>query len=259
MQPILAGTRHALDSRYIGPFKVVRLHDSSAEIVSLHDSEPVAAHVHLDQLKPYFPGNPVLAPDWDDALDLVLRGQRGTIEEEHPDLQDHEEETGEDHEDDQDPQQEGREEDEHQEQHHGDEEVMEFGPKREEASPRDQEAGAEISPEVQQQRQQQEEFGPQGQQSTVSPHNAPAHSAHTEVPRTHHEVIMEEPCDQIMEEEFEHLPDEDVDMAEEAAMEEGEPESLSRRPRKRSSTAREPAGKRSRSRESYLHEEEDSE
>ena len=74
----------------MGPFKVVSLHESSAEIESLHDSNPVAAHVHLDQLKPYFPGNPVLAPDWDDALDLVLRGQHGAIEEEHQ--EEHEEE-----------------------------------------------------------------------------------------------------------------------------------------------------------------------
>ena len=70
---------------------------------------------------------------------------------------------------------------------------------------------------------------------------------------------MEEPCDEIMEEIFERLPKEDVEMAEETAMEEGEQATSPRRPKKRSSSAREPMSKRSRSRESYLQDEEDSE
>ena len=74
MQPLVPSTRHALDSRYVGPFEILQLLDSSAEIESLHDSNPVRVHVNLDQLKPFVAGNPVLAPDWDDALDLVLRG-----------------------------------------------------------------------------------------------------------------------------------------------------------------------------------------
>ena len=68
---------------------------------------------------------------------------------------------------------------------------------------------------------------------------------------------MEEPHDEIMEEASAHLPEEDVEMREEFAMEEGDV-SAPRRPKKRSSSAREPVSKRSRSCESYLHEEDDS-
>ena len=63
---------------------------------------------------------------------------------------------------------------------------------------------------------------------------------------------MEEPRDEIMEEVFTHLPEEDVEMMEETAMEEGEDTVSPRRPKKRSSSARETVSKRSRSHESYL-------
>ena len=60
---------------------------------------------------------------------------------------------------------------------------------------------------------------------------------------------MEEPRDEIMEEVFAHLPEE------RGSCHGGR---RGRRPRKRSSSAREPVSKRSRSRESYIHQEEDS-
>ena len=255
MQPVLARTRHALDSRYVWPFKIVKLHDSSAEIVSLHDSEPVAAHVHLDQLKPYFPWNPVLAPDWDDALDLVLRGQRGVIEEEH--VGEQEEEEPEEEKDGEEEQ--GEEEAESQGQENDHEHAEDFEPPSEavEASPRDREAGVLPSGVPQEHHEQGKDFGPEEQASTPSPHDASASSQPMDPSLAHHEVIMEEPCDEIMEGMSEHLPDEDIEMVEEIAMEQGEEAVSPRRPKKRSSSAREPVSKRSKSRESYLQDEED--
>ena len=258
MQPVVAGTRHALDSRYVGPFEVVKLHDSSAEIVSLHESNPVTAHVHLDQLKPYFPGNPVLAPDWDDALDLVLRGQRGAIDEEHEEEhQQGEEPEGEEEEEKE--EQETRQEEQEQKRDH--EHAEDFEPPSEtmEASPCDSEADNRPHSATQEHHEEGEDFGPEAETSEPSPHDASASYQPTSSPREHHELIMEEPCDEIMEEMFAHLPEEDVEMREETAMEQGEEAVSPPQPKKRSSSASEPVSKRSKSRESYLQDEEDSE
>lgn len=207
MQPLVPGMRHALDSRYVGPFKILQLHDSSAEIGSLHDSNPVRAYIHLDQLKPFVPRNPVLAPDLDDALDLVLRGQYGAIAQVEEEEQEDE------------ATQEAQEEGDRQQEH----DQGDFDP--------DEEG----------------EMTPSKEQVSVdeSTHDA------------EHWVIMREPRDEVMEQETISLPDEDIEMAEDVAMEEEDP-STSRRPRKRSSKSREPQSKRSWSSESYLCEEEDS-
>ena len=173
------------DSRYVGPFKILQLHDSSAKIESLHDSNPVRVHVHLDQLKPFFAGNPVLAPDWDDALDLVLRGQYGTIEEEE-----------------------------------------------------ELESGTVEAPEAQEERGSQQEhdqkdFGPD-EEERMAPSQEQVMEDERMLSRDdEHAVIMREPPDLFMEQEPDHLRDDNVVVTEEAAMEEDD--TLAQlRPRKRS-------------------------
>ena len=72
MQPMLVGTRHALDCRYTGPFRIVQLGESSAVIASDSVKLTNQATVHLDQLKPFVAGSPELDPEWDNLLNHSL-------------------------------------------------------------------------------------------------------------------------------------------------------------------------------------------
>ena len=80
LQPTTAGTRHALDQRYVGPFRIRELFDSSAIITTNMAKLCGQAHVHLDQLKPFHEGRPQLSPAWstiiEHRLKLIKQGSR---------------------------------------------------------------------------------------------------------------------------------------------------------------------------------------
>ena len=80
LQPTTAGTRHVLDQRYVGPFRIRELFNSSAIITSNTAKLCGQSHVHLDQLKPIHDGRPQLSPAWstniEHRLNLIKRGSR---------------------------------------------------------------------------------------------------------------------------------------------------------------------------------------
>ena len=99
MQPSLTGTRHALDCRYVGPYRIIELHNSSAVIGSNTVRLANQAHVHLDQLKPFMEGRSELGPDWDAYIDHRMGASTRTL---RSDLQPQPQSESE-HEDDQEP------------------------------------------------------------------------------------------------------------------------------------------------------------
>ena len=69
MQPLMTGTRHALDCRYTGPYEIIALDNSSATLDSPTAKFASPIKCHVDQLKPFIlPTSPTISPTWDEAL-----------------------------------------------------------------------------------------------------------------------------------------------------------------------------------------------
>ena len=69
MQPLMTGTRHALDCRYTGPYEIIAIDNSSATLDSPTAKFTSPLRCHVDQLKPFIlPTSPTTCPTWDEAL-----------------------------------------------------------------------------------------------------------------------------------------------------------------------------------------------
>ena len=65
MQPTVPGTRHALDCRYSGPYRILELGEASAVIEGEFEMSTGPTRVHIDQLKPVNAETDSLGQEWD--------------------------------------------------------------------------------------------------------------------------------------------------------------------------------------------------
>ena len=69
MQHSTAGTRHALDCKYTGPYEITSVERSSVTLDSPSAKFATPVKCHIDQLKPFvIPDTPSTSPTWDQGL-----------------------------------------------------------------------------------------------------------------------------------------------------------------------------------------------